>query len=160
MAAYLKYTMEQFVSAVANNYNVRQVLTELGLKPAGGNYSFAKRRIKELSLDTSHWGTVKNRQGWAKGKKFPEKSKPIEHYLIEGNISIGSNKLKKRLFKENYFEKKCYKCNRTEWNDLPIRLELEHINGKHNDNRIRNLTILCPNCHAQTDTYRGKNKKS
>ena len=40
-----------------------------------------------------------------------------------------------------------------------INLELEHINGKHSDNRLENLTLLCPNCHAQTETYRGKNIK-
>ena len=46
-----------------------------------------------------------------------------------------------------------------EWNGLPIPLELNHINGKNIDNRIENLEILCPNCHAQTEHYRGKSKK-
>jgi hypothetical protein len=39
-----------------------------------------------------------------------------------------------------------------------IPLELEHKNGNNTDNRIENLTLLCPNCHALTETYRGKNK--
>lgn len=41
--------------------------------------------------------------------------------------------------------------------DKPIPLELHHINGVHSDNRIENLQLLCPNCHALTDNYRGKN---
>lgn len=45
------------------------------------------------------------------------------------------------------------------WNGELIPLELEHINGINNDNRLENLTLLCPNCHAQTPTYRGKNIK-
>ena len=45
------------------------------------------------------------------------------------------------------------------WMGEPIPLELEHINGNHLDNRLENLTILCPNCHALTPTYRGKNIK-
>jgi predicted HNH restriction endonuclease len=49
-------------------------------------------------------------------------------------------------------------CNNTEWNGQPIPLELEHKNGNNQDNSLNNLCLLCPNCHAQTSTYRGKNK--
>lgn len=38
----------------------------------------------------------------------------------------------------------------------PIPLELHHLNGIHTDNRLENLQILCPNCHAFTDNYSGK----
>lgn len=31
------------------------------------------------------------------------------------------------------------------------------MNGDRTDNRLENLRLLCPNCHAQTDTYRGRN---
>lgn len=46
----------------------------------------------------------------------------------------------------------------TEWLNEPIPLELDHINGICHDNRLENLRLLCPNCHAKTSTYRGKNK--
>jgi predicted RNA-binding Zn-ribbon protein involved in translation (DUF1610 family) len=36
-------------------------------------------------------------------------------------------------------------------------LELNHKNGTPTDNRLENLELLCPNCHAFTDNYRGKN---
>lgn len=50
-------------------------------------------------------------------------------------------------------------CGNTEWLDKHIPLELHHINGNHKDNRLSNLQLLCPNCHALTDNYRGKNIK-
>jgi hypothetical protein len=39
-------------------------------------------------------------------------------------------------------------------------LELEHCNGVRNDHRIGNLKFLCPNCHSQTETFRGRNAKN
>lgn len=52
----------------------------------------------------------------------------------------------------------CWKCNNSTWNDQPIPLELEHIDGISENNSLENLSILCPNCHAQTPTYKGANK--
>jgi Zn finger protein HypA/HybF involved in hydrogenase expression len=45
------------------------------------------------------------------------------------------------------------------WNKKEIVLQLEHINGVNTDNRLENLTFLCPNCHAQTSTFCGMNGK-
>jgi 5-methylcytosine-specific restriction endonuclease McrA len=60
--------------------------------------------------------------------------------------------------KENRLEYKCANCGIKEWNNLPLSLQLDHINGVNNDHRLENLRFLCPNCHSQTDTYSGKNK--
>ena len=62
------------------------------------------------------------------------------------------------MLKEGLKEHKCEICKQTEWLGKPIPLELHHINNVKNDLRIENLQILCPNCHAQTDNYRGKQK--
>ena len=64
--------------------------------------------------------------------------------------------LRKRLIEEQLKPNRCERCLLGVWNGRPIPLELDHINGKRDDNRLTNLRILCPNCHAQTDTYRGK----
>ena len=67
-------------------------------------------------------------------------------------------RLKIRLVKEKRLEYKCALCGISEWQGQPLSLQLDHINGKHNDHRIENLRFLCPNCHSQTETYAGKNK--
>ena len=53
---------------------------------------------------------------------------------------------------------KCMCCNNTVWQGKPIPLELDHIDGNAGDNSPENLRLLCPNCHAQTPTYRARNR--
>jgi Zn finger protein HypA/HybF involved in hydrogenase expression len=63
-----------------------------------------------------------------------------------------------KRFLLNEFGEKCWKCGITEWNKQPIVFELEHNDGNSENNSKENLSILCPNCHSQTDTYKSKNK--
>lgn len=80
--------------------------------------------------------------------------------ILEGKYpQYQSNKLRSRLIEEGYKDRRCECCNNTEWLGKPISLEVDHVNGISTDHRLNNLKILCPNCHAQTETYRGKNIK-
>lgn len=67
--------------------------------------------------------------------------------------------LRKTIINEKLIPYKCAICGITEWQGKNISLELDHINGENNDNRLENLRFLCPNCHSQTITYGSKNKK-
>ena len=147
-----KYSEEQFVEAWNSSLSVRQVLDKLGLKAAGGNYSCANNYAKELNLTKDHM----KGQGWNKGKTFTPR-RPLEEYF-SNKFGIQSNKLRQRLIKEGYKEHKCEICGIMEWNGQPTPLELDHIDGNHHNNTLDNLRVICPNCHAQTDNYRGKNK--
>jgi len=148
-----QYTDEQFIEAVNNSTSIRQVLGKLGLATQGGNYASFHNTTKELNIDTTHF----TGRGWRKDKKFPYRSSLDDYF--SGKQTVTSHALRLRLLKEGVFEYKCYKCNLSSWNNQPIPLELEHIDGDHLNNSLANLTILCPNCHAQTSTYRGKNKR-
>ena len=88
----------------------------------------------------------------------PFEGKKIEEILVE-NSTYQSYKLKKRLIAEGIKKSVCESCGQSEWLEQPIPLELHHINGNNSDNRLENLRLLCPNCHALTDSYRGKNKR-
>ncbi len=67
-------------------------------------------------------------------------SSKIRHYL--------------NLSGRNYI---CEICGVSIWNEKPITLEVDHIDGNHSNNRLSNLRYLCPNCHSQTNTYKGRN---
>ncbi len=64
---------------------------------------------------------------------------------------------KRLLYERNYTCEECG-CGNT-YNEKPLSLELEHVDGNSLNNRIENLKILCPNCHSQTPTFRGRNVK-
>lgn len=148
------WTDEQFLTAVKESISVRQVLHKLRLAEAGGSYKVFYRNVKRLNADTSHFLG----RGHTKNKKIPNPTKIFLSEILVENSIYNSNRLRRRLIEENKLERKCYSCQLTEWMNKPIPLELEHKNGVNTDNRLENLTLLCPNCHAQTDTYRGKNK--
>ena len=52
---------------------------------------------------------------------------------------------------------RCERCGISEWMGQKIPLEVEHINGVHDDNRDENVLLLCPNCHSITPTWKGRN---
>lgn len=63
-----------------------------------------------------------------------------------------------RKFLETLRGYKCEVCDISEWNGKPITLEVEHKDGNSEDSSPGNVCLICPNCHSQTDTYKGKNK--
>lgn len=76
---------------------------------------------------------------------------------LECSKDVQTYKVKRKLLEEGYKEYKCECCGGTEWQGHPIPLELHHKDGNRYNNTIENYELLCPNCHAFTDSYRGKN---
>lgn len=128
--------------------SIAQVCRNLGLKPVGGNYKTIKNNLDKFKIDTTQF----TGQRWNKGLKATERTAiiPLENILQKG-VKYSSSSLKERLIIAGLKKSTCEICGYTE------NLELHHINGDHNDNRLENLQILCPNCHAKTNNYRGRN---
>ena len=151
----LNRTKEEFEKAASESFSIAAMCRYFGLKACGGNYRIMHNAIEKHSIDTSHF----RGQGWNIGLKFkPCEQKPLSEILVKDS-TYQSYKLKQRLIKENVKPYRCERCGLTEWQEQSIPLELHHINGNNKDNRLENLILLCPNCHALTDNFRGKNIK-
>lgn len=149
------YSVDDMRDAVRDSTSFAQVLSKLGLRPAGGNYKHLKTRLAALGIDFSHF----THQGWANDRALGPR-RPLSDYLANPSVQkISSFALKQRLIREGLLVPRCASCQLEQWQGLPIALELDHINGHNRDNRLENLRLLCPNCHAMTDTYRGRNKR-
>ncbi len=148
-----KWTDDGLIEAVQTSKSYRSVLIKNNLVPAGGNYTQIKKRISELNLDTSHF----TGKGWNTGGFTPVPAEPLENLLVK-NRSVQSYKLKNKLFAAGIKKRECELCGwKIQSKDGRIPVELDHINGDRLDNRLKNLRILCPNCHSLQPTHRGKN---
>lgn len=82
---------------------------------------------------------------------------PLEQVLRAGRPR-NRNLVKDRLLQSGLKEARCESCGLREWQGRPLPLELHHLNGDGEDNRVENLQLLCPNCHSQTDSWGGRSK--
>ena len=149
-----RYTDQQLRDLTPTCDSIAELLRLLGLSDKGGNYKTMILKIAKLNIDTSHF----TGQAHNKGKVFTERQSHSSHHLYHGS-TIKSYSLKLRLIRDGYFNYECSQCRGTKWQGQPIPLELDHIDGDNVNNTIENLRLLCPNCHALTPTYRGKNQK-
>lgn len=140
-----------FCNIIKSSHSYSEALRALGLKANGGTSTvLLKQRIKELKCSTNHF----NRK-----TSHAYISYDMKDILIPQSTYKNRSRLKQRLITDGLLEYKCSICGIKDWQGKEIALQLDHINGINNDNRLENLRFLCPNCHSQTDTYAGKNNK-
>lgn len=142
---------EELELAVASSISIAETLRKLGFSTGAANYRSLHKLLKLYSISIEHFlGLAHN-----KGKYFGPK-RDIEDYL-NGTQRINSHALRQKLIKRGIKQHKCEICGITEWCGKPTPVELDHIDGNNENNQLSNLRIICPNCHAQTDHYRGRN---
>jgi hypothetical protein len=142
---------EQVRDAVMQAVTLAGALRTLGYAPTPTLSRALSRRIRAAGFDVSHMLG----RGWSRG--LPGQPRiPLEDVLVRGS-TYQTHDLRLRLLREGVMQHVCACCERSEWQGRPIPLELDHIDGDRSNNELSNLRLLCPNCHAQTDTYRGRN---
>jgi len=113
-------------------------------------------RCKQATLESylNKFGISYAGNQGSKGK-LSHRKKSLQEYLQSTHITNG--RIKAKLLEEGLKERKCEMCNNKEWNEKPIPLVLDHIDGNRFNIDLKNIRLICPNCDAQTITYRGKN---
>lgn len=149
------WTREEFVAAIASSTTILEVLHKLHLTVNSGNYATFHKYKLRWNVDTSHF--IGSRKGLIPAPK--QEPAPLETVLVE-NSFYAAHMLKKRLTREGILPYQCAECALKEWRGKPLTLQLDHRNGNKFDNRLENLRLLCPNCHSQTATYAGKNRRT
>lgn len=139
---------EEFIKVTTSSLTMAEAASKLGMH---------FNTFKRLAIE---YGCYKPNQG-GKGTH----KKPIIVYALEDILNnkypyYQAYKLKNKLLNAGIKENKCEICGITEWNNMPLNMELHHIDGNKYNNSLDNLILLCPNCHAQTDNYRAKNIKN
>lgn len=151
---------EEFQNLLNTSNSFVDILIKVGLDPYNGNHKTLNHRIKEEGFDISILEQNRKINQEKHIKSLTEKKTySLEDILVE-NSRYGSHHLKQKLLSKNILENKCNICgNKGEWCGKKLSLQLDHINGINNDNRLENLRLLCPNCHSQTETFSGKRHK-
>lgn len=126
------------------------------LKGSIGNKKYKPKRQYRPRLRTNKCINCENSA--SKNAKYCSTRCQMD-YQLEARIASGefsARTAKRYLLKHSGHI--CSMCDLSEWNNRPIPIEIDHINGNSSDNSLSNLRLLCPNCHAQTVTYKSRNK--
>ena len=134
------FTKEEIKNVIDESRSMTEASKKLGVK-----YDTFKRYATKFNL----FETNQSGKGTIKPKKYKNKD-----FVFKKGNEVPTKVLKYWLNEERDWC--CEECGIEKWNGKDISLEIDHIDGNRQNNELCNLKILCPNCHSQTPTWRGR----
>lgn len=154
VARRVRFTRTELANAIRLSRSWSEASRRLGYRPAGGNPQTLKKYAARWGLNTDHFDPYASQRG----RPHPNRI-PIEEVLVEGS-TYSNGHLKDRLYADSVKRPVCELCGQDEfWRGKTMAMILDHINGIHDDNRLKNLRIVCPNCAATLDTHCGRKNR-
>ena len=141
----MKDESKNIIEACNTSISMAAAATKLGM-----HFNTFRRRATEL-------GVYSPNQGLKGGTRYKTPRYQLSDILEGKHPQYQTNKLRLRLIREKIKEQKCEICKVDVWNGKLLSLELNHKDGDRTNHRLENLEIICPNCHSQTPTFRGRN---
>lgn len=151
---FYKLNKEDLQNYFDTSYNMTEVILKTGCSTVGENFISLERVISFFDINLDKYNENK--------KQTRDRVKRIKHLDYNSLIKNCFNRttIKRYIIENNWLEYKCQRCGIIDnYNNEPITLQLDHINGDNKDNNLENLRFLCPNCHSQTSTHGSKNRK-
>lgn len=100
-----------------------------------------------------------------KSKKYCNNNcqQQYERKEIFKDIENGNKNYHETTFRKFMIYKHGANCMECGWGEINkytgnVPVQLEHIDGNSENNDIKNLKLLCPNCHSLTKTWGGANR--
>ena len=146
-----RYDVDELRKVVAESVCMTDVCRSLNITVCSFNFKRIAKLCDEHSIPREHFDAKstmrRNKRTWTKEEIFSRGSK------------YSRCNLRKAAKRFNVYTGVCEECGIGDtWMGRPLTIELDHINGINDDNRLENLRWLCPNCHSQTSTH--KNSKN
>lgn len=149
MSAFIdQYSKEELEKIVKNSNSFREVSNKLGYSShSGASSKIIKNRLDKYNIDWSHFSRKET------------KKRTVENVFIKEKCDQST--LRRFYLEGNYTEYECSICGQKPfWNDKELKMILDHIDGNREDNTLKNLRWVCPNCNIQLDTFGSKNRKN
>ena len=147
MASILKsYSKEELASILKESTSLTDFLLSLGYSSYSGSVlQTAKKYLEEIGLKEEY-------------RRLHPKERCPDNIFIKDSTAC-QKVLRQYYYEGGYTEYKCSICGQPPyWNNQPLTLILDHVNGQNKDNRLENLRWVCPNCNQQLPTTGSRNR--